>query len=425
MKFTRAKQIRGEVTIPGDKSISHRAVMFGSLAEGATEVTGFLRGADCLSTIDCFRRLGISIEDKDERILIHGKGLHGLSAPAQILDAGNSGTTTRLISGILSGQAFETTLTGDASIQKRPMERIIEPLSQMGASITSLSGNGCAPLRIQGRPLHGIHYTTNVASAQVKSSILLAGLYADAPTSVTEPALSRNHSELMLHFFGADVKSEGTTATIQPEPKLIGQKVQVPGDISSAAYFIAAGCITPDSELLIQNVGTNPTRDGILHVCKMMNANVTLLNENMDSGEPTADLLVRTSSLQGCIIEGDLIPTLIDELPIIAVMACFAEGTTVIRDAAELKVKESDRIAVMTENLTAMGAKVTATDDGMIIEGGHTLHGAVVDSHLDHRIAMSFAVAALNADGETEILGADCVNISYPAFYRDLQKIQQ
>ena len=425
MKFTRAKQIRGEVTIPGDKSISHRAVMFGSLAEGVTEVTGFLRGADCLSTIDCFRRLGISIEDKDERILIHGKGLHGLSAPAQILDAGNSGTTTRLISGILSGQAFETTLTGDASIQKRPMGRIIEPLSQMGASITSLSGNGCAPLRIQGRPLHGIHYTTKVASAQVKSSILLAGLYADTPTSVTEPALSRNHSELMLHFFGADVKSEGTTATIQPEPKLIGQKVQVPGDISSAAYFIAAGCITPDSELLIQNVGTNPTRDGILHVCKMMNANVTLLNENMDSGEPTADLLVRTSSLQGCIIEGDLIPTLIDELPVIAVMACFAEGTTVIRDAAELKVKESDRIAVMTENLTAMGAKVTATDDGMIIEGGHTLHGAVVDSHLDHRIAMSFAVAALNADGETEILGADCVNISYPAFYRDLLKIQQ
>lgn len=425
MKFTRAKQIRGEVTIPGDKSISHRAVMFGSLAEGATEVTGFLRGADCLSTIDCFRRLGISIEDKDERILIHGKSLHGLSAPAQILDAGNSGTTTRLISGILSGQAFETTLTGDASIQKRPMGRIIEPLSQMGASITSLSGNGCAPLRIQGRPLHGIHYTTKVASAQVKSSILLAGLYADTPTSVTEPALSRNHSELMLHFFGADVKSEGTTATIQPEPKLIGQKVQVPGDISSAAYFIAAGCITPDSELLIQNVGTNPTRDGILHVCKMMNANVTLLNENTDSGEPTADLLVRTSSLQGCIIEGDLIPTLIDELPIIAVMACFAEGTTVIRDAAELKVKESDRIAVMTENLTAMGAKVTATDDGMIIEGGHTLHGAVVDSHLDHRIAMSFAVAALNADGETEILGADCVNISYPAFYRDLLKIQQ
>ena len=425
MKFTRAQKLHGEVTIPGDKSISHRTVMFGSLAEGTTEVTGFLRGADCLSTIECFRRLGISIEDKGERILIHGKGLHGLSAPSAILDAGNSGTTTRLISGILSGQNFETTLTGDASIQKRPMGRIIEPLSQMGAVIPSLSGNGCAPLRIQGRPLHGIHYTTKVASAQVKSSILLAGLYADAPTSVTEPALSRNHSELMLRFFGANVKSERTTAAIQPEPKLIGQKVQVPGDISSAAYFIAAGCITPDSELLIKNVGTNPTRDGILRVCRMMDADVTLLNENTDSGEPTADLLVRTSSLKGCIIEGDLIPTLIDELPVIAVMACFAEGTTIIRDAAELKVKESDRIAVMTENLAAMGAKVTATDDGMIIEGGYALHGAVIDSHLDHRIAMSFAVAALNADGETEILGADCVNISYPAFYRDLEKIQK
>ena len=424
MIFSRAKSLHGEVSIPGDKSISHRAVMFGSLAEGTTEVTGFLRGADCLSTIDCFRRLGVSIEDKDERILIHGKGLHGLSAPTEVLDAGNSGTTTRLISGILSGQTFETTLTGDASIRKRPMGRIIEPLSQMGASITSLSGNGCAPLRIQGRPLHGIHYTTKVASAQVKSSILLAGLYADAPTSVTEPALSRNHSELMLRFFGADVKSEGTTVTIQPEPRLAGQKVQIPGDISSAAYFIAAGCITPNSELLIKNVGTNPTRDGILRVCKMMNADVTLLNDHKDSGEPTADLLVRTSSLKGCTIEGDLIPTLIDELPVIAVMACFADGTTVIRDAAELKVKESDRIAVMTENLTAMGAKVTAMDDGMIMEGGHPLHGAVVDSHLDHRIAMSFAVAALNADGETEIQGADCVNISYPAFYRDLEKIQ-
>ena len=425
MKFTRTQRLRGEVTIPGDKSVSHRAVMFGSLAEGTTEVTGFLRGADCLSTIDCFRRLGITVEDKNERILIHGRGLHGLSAPEQLLDAGNSGTTTRLISGILSGQNFETTLTGDASIQKRPMGRIMEPLSQMGASIESIRGNGCAPLRIQGRSLHGIHYTTKVASAQVKSAILLAGLYADAPTSVTEPALSRNHSELMLHFFGADVQTEETTVTIQPEPKLTGQKVNVPGDISSAAYFIAAGCITPDSEVLIRNVGINPTRDGILKVCKLMNADVTLLNENADSGEPTADLLVRTSSLKGCTIEGDLIPTLIDELPILAVMACFAEGTTLIRDAAELKVKESDRIAVMTENLTAMGAHVTATEDGMIIEGGYPLHGAVIDSHLDHRIAMSFAIAALNADGETRIQGADCVTISYPAFYKDLEKLQR
>lgn len=419
MKLSRIQRLQGEIQVPGDKSISHRAVMFGSLAQGTTEITGFLRGADCLSTISCFRRLGIEIEEKEKEILVHGKGLHGLCAPKEILDTGNSGTTTRLISGILCGQNFETTLTGDASIQRRPMGRIIEPLSQMGASIESLSGNSCAPLRIAGRPLHGIHYTTKVASAQVKSAILLAGIYADGETRVTEPALSRNHSELMLRFFGADVKSEGTTAVIQPEPSLVGQKIEVPGDISSAAYFIAAACITPNSEVWIRNVGTNPTRDGILRVCRMMHADVTLLNENADSGEPTADLLVRTSSLKACTIEGDLIPTLIDELPVIAVMACFAEGTTIIRDAAELKVKESDRIAVMTENLTAMGAHVTATEDGMIIEGGHPLHGAVIDSHLDHRIAMSFAVAAWNADGETEIQGADCVTISYPGFFQD------
>lgn len=423
MKFTRIKGVKGEITVPGDKSISHRAVMFGSLAQGITTVENFLRGADCLSTIDCFRRLGISIEEKPEQITIHGKGLDGLSAPSEILDAGNSGTTTRLISGILSGQTFETTLTGDASIQKRPMGRIIEPLTQMGASITSLGGNGCAPLRIEGRPLHGIHYTTKVASAQVKSAILLAGLYADSPTSVTEPALSRNHSELMLGLFGANVKTEGTTATIEPRPRLSGQKILVPGDISSAAYFIAAACITPDSELLIRHVGVNPTRDGILRVCRMMNADVTLLPYKEESGEPSADLLVRSSSLKGCVIEGELIPTLIDELPIIAVMACFAEGTTVIRDAAELKVKESNRIDAMAENLAAMGANVTATDDGLIIEGGRPLRGAAIDSHLDHRIAMSFAIAALNADGETRIQGAECVNISYPAFYQDLNRI--
>lgn len=423
MKFTRVKSLRGEINVPGDKSISHRAVMFGSLAQGTTTVENFLRGADCLSTIDCFRRLGIQIDETPELITIHGKGLHGLTAPSQLLDAGNSGTTTRLISGILSGQSFETTLTGDASIQKRPMKRIIEPLTQMGASITSLHGNGCAPLNIQGRPLHGIHYTTKVASAQVKSSILLAGLYADSATSVTEPALSRNHSELMLRQFGADVQTEGTTATIQPGPALAGQKIVVPGDISSAAYFIAAACITPDSELLIRNVGTNPTRDGILRVCRMMNADVTILPHAQNDGEPSADLLIRSSSLKGCVIEGELIPTLIDELPVIAVMACFAEGTTIIRDAAELKVKESNRIDVMAENLTAMGAQVTATDDGLIIEGGRPLRGAAIDSHLDHRIAMSFAVAALNADGETEIQDAECVNISYPAFYQDLNRI--
>ena len=425
MKFTRTRGFKGEVTIPGDKSISHRAIMFGSLAEGTTIVENFLKGADCLSTIDCFRKLGVSIEETGQQIRIQGKGLHGLTKPEGILDTGNSGTTTRLISGILSGQSFETTLTGDASIQKRPMGRIIEPLSQMGASIESVKGNDCAPLRIQGRPLHGIHYTTKVASAQVKSAILLAGLYADSPTSVTEPALSRNHSELMLGYFGADVQSSGTTATIQPNPRLQGQKVCVPGDISSAAYFLAAGCITPDSEILIRNVGTNPTRDGMLKVMEMMGAELTIYPKKEQTGEPTADLLVKTSSLKGCTIEGSIIPTLIDELPMITVIACFAEGTTIIKDAAELKVKESNRIDVMVENLSAMGAHITGTEDGMIIEGGYPLHGAVIDSHLDHRIAMSFAIAGLNADGETEICGAECVNISYPEFYRDLQVLEK
>ena len=415
--------LKGEVTVPGDKSISHRAVMFGALSQGITEVTNFLQGADCLSTIDCFRRLGIQIENTPEKIVIHGKGLHGLTQSDSILDVGNSGTTTRLISGILAGQTFETTLNGDASIQSRPMKRIMEPLSLMGADIVSLRGNHCAPLQIRGTALHGIHYHSKVASAQVKSCILLAGLYADGLTSVTEPSVSRNHTELMLRGFGANVLCEGKTASITPNPELYGQKIEVPGDISSAAYFIAAGLLVPGSEILVKNVGINPTRDGLLRVCKAMGADITLLNKRETGGEPVADILVRHSSLNAAVIEGEIIPTLIDELPMIAVMACFAKGTTVIKDAAELKVKESDRIAVMVDNLSRMGAHITAADDGMIIEGGYPLHGAEIDSHLDHRIAMSFAVAALAAEGETKILDADCVNISYPNFYKDLLKL--
>lgn len=423
MKFTRTNALKGTVTVPGDKSISHRSVMFGALAEGTTRVTNFLRGADCLSTIDCFRRLGIEIEDRSEEILIHGKGLHGLTAPSSILDVGNSGTTTRLLSGILAGQPFTTELNGDASIQSRPMKRIMDPLTQMGARIESVKGNGCAPLLIRPSSLHGIHYQSKVASAQVKSCILLAGLYADSPTSVTEPYLSRNHSEIMLRHFGAQVTSDGTTSSILPDPRLLAQDIEVPGDISSAAYFIAAALIVPDSEILIRNVGINPTRDGLLRVCRNMGADITLLNEHAGSGEPTADLLVRCSSLHETTVEGALIPTLIDELPVVAALACFAEGTTVIKDAQELKVKESNRIDVMVQNLTAMGAHVTATDDGMIIEGGHPLHGARIDSRLDHRIAMTFAVTALASDGETEIMGADCVQISYPEFYDDLVRL--
>ena len=413
--------LRGELAVPGDKSISHRSVMFGALSEGITEAENFLTGADCLSTISCFRQMGISVEQNGTSVIVHGKGLHGLTRPSGIIDAGNSGTTVRLLSGILAGQPFDSMITGDASIQKRPMKRVMTPLSQMGASITSVHENGCAPLQIKGSPLHGIHYLSPVASAQVKSCVLLAGLYADAPTSVTEPAISRNHSELMLRYFGADIQCEGTTSTVLPDPRLVGQKVNVPGDISSAAYFIAAALLVPGSEVLLKNVGINPTRDGMLRVVRAMGGDVTLVNENTDGAEPCADLLIRSSSLHATTIEGELIPTLIDELPVIAVLAAFAEGTTVIKNAAELKVKESDRIAVMTENLKRMGADVEPTDDGMIIHGGRPLHGATINPYLDHRIAMSFAVAALAADGKTEIQDADCVKISYPGFYTDLE----
>jgi len=423
MKFTRCTSLKGEVTVPGDKSVSHRAVMFGSIASGTTEIHGFLQGADCLSTISCFSKMGIKIENNIDTVIVHGKGLNGLQAPNEILDCGNSGTTTRLISGILAPQPFTVNLTGDESIQQRPMGRIIEPLNEMGANIISEKGNDCAPLIINGTKLHGIHYYSKVASAQVKSAILLAGLYAEGETKVTEPALSRNHTELMLKYFGANIKSDKTTATISAVSELFGNKVVVPGDISSAAYFIVAGIIIPNSEILIKNVGINPTRDGIIQVCQNMGADISIINEQTNTAEPTADILVRTSSLKGCDIGGDIIPTLIDELPIIAVLACFANGKTTIRDAAELKVKESNRIEVMVKNLSAMGAKIYETDDGMVIEGGASLHGTVIDSHLDHRIAMSFAVAGLIADGTTEIIGADCVKISYPLFYEDLKSI--
>ena len=422
MEIPKLNKLHGKLTIPGDKSISHRAVMFGALAQGTTRITHFLEGADCLSTISCFQAMGIHIQKNKDEVLVEGKGLHGLQAPLDILDVGNSGTTTRLISGILAGQDFTSRLTGDASICQRPMGRIITPLSLMGAQITSQNQNGCAPLTIQGGHLHGIHYQSPVASAQVKSCILLAGMYADAPTSVTEPVLSRNHTELMLNYFGAQVTSKGTTASILPQPDLKARDITVPGDISSAAYFIAAGLLVPGSEILLCNVGINPTRDGLLRVCQAMGGDITLLNVRND-GEPTADLLIRSSSLHGTEIKGEIIPTLIDEIPMIAVMAAFAEGTTVIRDAAELKVKESDRIQVMTDNLTRMGADVEALSDGMIIHGGKPLHGATIDSHKDHRIAMSFAVAGGICEGSLTITDGECVNISYPEFYTDLYSL--
>jgi 3-phosphoshikimate 1-carboxyvinyltransferase len=402
--------------------------MLGSIALGTTEITHFLEGADCLSTIDCFRKMGVEIERKPSSILVHGKGLRGLTAPASTLNVGNSGTTTRLISGILSGQNFATTLSGDDSLNSRPMKRIMTPLNTMGAHIRSLNDNGCAPLHIRPGALHGIHYQSPVASAQVKSAVLLAGLYADSPTSVTEPALSRNHTELMLQGFGAyvatDLHTDGTaTAHVEPCKELYGQQICVPGDISSAAYFIAAALLVPGSELLVKNVGTNFTRAGFLKVCKAMGADIETVSQTIEGGESRADLLVRYSHLKGTVIEGDIIPTLIDEIPMIAIMAAFADGQTVIRDAAELKVKETNRIDTVTAGLKAMGADITPTDDGMIIEGTGHLNGASIQSYLDHRIAMAFSVAGLASDGETQIVDSQCVDVSYPEFYATLNSV--
>ncbi|MFQ7156480.1 MAG: 3-phosphoshikimate 1-carboxyvinyltransferase [Merdimonas faecis] len=420
--------LKGEVQIPGDKSISHRAVMLGSIARGTTEISHFLNGADCLSTIHCFQKMGIEIEQSKDLVLVHGRGLRGLKAPRGILDTGNSGTTTRLICGILSGQDFSSVLSGDDSLNSRPMKRIMDPLNQMGARITSIQDNNCAPLRIEPGTLHGIRYVSPVASAQVKSSVLLAGLYADSPVSVTEPVLSRNHTELMLGSFGADISSElhadgSATASVSPCAELYGQKIQVPGDISSAAYFIAAGLLVPGSRLLVKNVGINPTRAGFLEVCRKMGADIGYLNRQSQGGEETADLLVTPKPLTGTVIEGAVIPSLIDEIPILAVMAAFAEGTTVIRDAAELKVKETNRIQTVTENLLAMGAEIIPTEDGMIIHGTGALKGTQIQSHLDHRIAMAFSVAALAAEGTTTILDGQCVDVSYPGFFAQLMDL--
>ena len=420
--------LKGEVQIPGDKSISHRAVMLGSIARGTTEISHFLNGADCLSTIHCFQKMGIEIEQSKDLVLVHGRGLRGLKAPQGILDTGNSGTTTRLICGILSGQNFSSVLSGDDSLNSRPMKRIMDPLNQMGARITSIQDNNCAPLRIEPGTLHGIRYVSPVASAQVKSSVLLAGLYADSPVSVTEPVLSRNHTELMLGSFGADISSElhadgSATASVSPCAELYGQKIQVPGDISSAAYFIAAGLLVPGSRLLVKNVGINPTRAGFLEICRKMGADIGYLNRQSQGGEETADLLVTPKPLTGTVIEGAVIPSLIDEIPILAVMAAFAEGTTVIRDAAELKVKETNRIQTVTENLLAMGAEIIPTEDGMIIHGTGALKGTQIQSHLDHRIAMAFSVAALAAEGTTTILDNQCVDVSYPGFFAQLMDL--
>ena len=422
MKINQSAGLHGIITVPGDKSISHRAIMLGALADGTTRITGFLMGEDCLSTIDCFRKMGVEIEVGEREVLVHGVGLHGLKQPAEPLYTGNSGTTTRLLCGILAGQRFEVQLSGDASIQKRPMGRVITPLREMGAKIEGIQGNYCPLTMYPSTQLHGITYELPVASAQLKSAVLLAGLYASGQTCVVEPAPSRDHTERMLRALGVSVETDGNVITLTPPARLTAKDVTVPSDISSAAFFLVAGAIVPNSELTIQNVGVNPTRTGILDVLRDMGADITISNYR-DDVEPICDLTVRSSKLHGTTIGGDVIPRLIDELPVLAVAAAFAEGRTVIRDAQELKVKESNRIAAMVSELSKAGAAVSETEDGMVIDGGKPLHGAAFETYNDHRIAMSMAVCALGCIGQSEILHPDVVAISYPDFFDTLSTL--
>ena len=419
MDIKKISKANGTVKVPGDKSISHRAVMLGSLAKGTTEITGFLKGADCLSTIDCFRNMGIDISVNGENVTVKGNGLNGLKEPNEMLYTGNSGTTTRLLCGILAGQEFDTAITGDASIQKRPMGRVTKPLQMMGAKIE----NEYCPLYITGSPLHGIDYKMNVASAQVKTAIILAGLYADGETVVREIEKSRDHTELMLGAMGADIKVDGLDIFVNKTSNLSAVNVDVPGDISSAAFFMVLGAIMPNSVITITNVGINPTRTGIIDVLKDMGADITLENVRTSAGESVADITVRSSSLKGTTVGGDIIPRLIDELPIIAVAAVFADGETVIRDAQELKVKETNRIRAVVDEFTKCGIDITETDDGMIIRGGKAIHGADFKTYGDHRMAMSLTVLAQLADGNSTLDDSECACVSYPTFFDDFYKL--
>ncbi len=423
VKIQGAGPLLGEVCVPGDKSVSHRAVIFGSLAQGRTEIEGFLFGEDCLSTVSCMRQLGVTVDITEEKVSVDGVGLTGLREPDNILDAGNSGTTARLLLGVLAGQPFYTVLTGDSSLRRRPMSRVTKPLAQMGAVISGRSGGALLPLSVQGRVLASIKYTSPVASAQVKSAVLLAGLFADGETTVVEPEKSRDHTERMLAAFGAAVDVKGNSVTVKGRPRLVGRTVRVPGDISSAAFFLVAASIVPGSNLLVRNVGINPTRTGIIDVLTEMGADMEFINERDESGEPVADIRVKAAPLRGVEIGGEIIPRLIDELPVLSIAALFATGETIVRDAAELRVKETDRIAAMTDELGSLGADIEARDDGFIIRGGRLLTGGPVKSHDDHRVAMSLCIAALGAGIAITLDSPDCIAISYPSFIETLDKL--
>ncbi|MBE3588721.1 MAG: 3-phosphoshikimate 1-carboxyvinyltransferase [Thermoanaerobacteraceae bacterium] len=418
LEITPPRALKGEVRVPGDKSISHRAVMLGALAEGDTCIENFLMGADCLATVRCLSALGVSFTGPDDRgrLTVHGRGAGALREPEDVLDAGNSGTTMRLLLGILAGLPFFSVITGDASLRRRPMKRVTDPLSRMGADIRGRQEGNLAPLAVRGGTLQGMEYTSPVASAQVKSALLLAGLLAAGQTSVTEPAPSRDHTERMLQYFGAIIHRAGRTTRITGGQALHGRPVTVPGDISSAAFFMVAAAVVPGSAVTIRDVGVNPTRDGIIQVLKEMGADIEVFNIHEQGGEPVADVRVRHSRLRGVTVAGDLIPRLIDEIPVLAVAGALAEGELVVRDAAELKVKESNRIATVAVELKKFGVDIQELPDGLRVRGGRPLTGARCESHGDHRIAMAMTVAGLAARGKTVIQGAECMDVSFPGF---------
>ncbi|EOS7891737.1 3-phosphoshikimate 1-carboxyvinyltransferase [Enterococcus hirae] len=424
MKLLTAKNgINGELVIPADKSISHRSIMFGAISKGTTIVNNFLKAEDCLSTIAVFKQLGVRITEKNEQIMIEGKGFEGLTAPSSRLDAGNSGTTMRLVLGILAGCPFTSEIAGDASLNRRPMERVMKPLREMGADLQGTVEAEFPPLKVTGNTLHGIEYHMPIASAQVKSAILFAALQAEGTTKIIEKEQSRNHTEEMIKQFGGKIQVEGKEILVAGPQQLIGQEVTVPGDISSASFYLVAASILANSEVLLKQVGINPTRTGILDVLMQMGANIE--ERQLDEQNQAADLIVRSAQLHAYEIQGEIIPRLIDELPIIALAATQATGTTIIRDAQELKVKETNRIDATAEELTKMGANIEPTEDGLIIHGPTPLHGATVDSHGDHRIGMMLQIAALLTAEPVELLNPEAVNISYPEFFTDLAKLVQ
>ncbi|MEK7017359.1 MULTISPECIES: 3-phosphoshikimate 1-carboxyvinyltransferase [Bacillus] len=416
----RKNSLNGKIVVPGDKSISHRSVMFGAIAEGTTKVSNFLLGEDCLSTIACFQKLGVQIEQSGNDVTIYGKGLANLQEPKEVLDVGNSGTTIRLMLGILANTPFHSTIIGDASIGKRPMKRVTDPLSKMNAQIDGRENGQYTPLSIRGGKVKGMHYDSPVASAQVKSAVLLAGLQGEGITTVTEPMQSRDHTERMLRAFGCTVDVNGRTVSLQGGQQLKGADIEVPGDVSSAAFFLVAGAIVQNSKLVLENVGLNPTRTGILDVLTKMGALISINHIRNEEFEPCGDITIETSKLKGIEIGGTLIPRLIDEIPVIALLATQAEGITVIKNAEELKVKETNRIDTVVDELGKLGAKIEATPDGMIIYGKQNLKGNTVNSHGDHRIGMMLAIASCIIDGEVKIENSDAVAVSYPKFFEQL-----